>query len=67
MSRLFGFILSVAGGVMLYLGWQAHEAVSVDGVVTVAARFDLQSVWLLTLGAVALAWGLAALVRQRVL
>lgn len=67
MSRLFGLILLVAGSVMLYMGWQAHEAVSADGVITVAARSDSQSIWLLTLGAAALVWGLAALLRRRVL
>jgi hypothetical protein len=60
MSKLLGLILLVAGCVMLYLGWQSHLA-SED-----AAEAASQSVWLLTIGAIATVWGLAVAMRRRI-
>ena len=67
MSKLLGVIFLVVGGVMLYRGWQSHDAVSPNGTtVVVTGPAGSESVWLLTLGAVAVIWGLIALFRRSV-
>ena len=65
MTKVLGVILLVVGGLMLYFGWSAHEAVGADGAGPTGDA-GTQAVWLLTLGAVAVVWGLAALLRRRV-
>jgi hypothetical protein len=67
MSKLLGLILLFVGGAMLYYGWQAHEAVISTTGSSLATRAEgSESVWLLTLGAVAAIWGLAVVLRRRV-
>ena len=66
MTKVLGVILLVGGSLMLYFGWSAHEAVGADGAVGPGGDAGAQAVWLLTLGAVAVVWGLAALLRRRV-
>jgi hypothetical protein len=65
MGKLFGFILLIAGGVMLYFGWQSHLG-SVDSTGAVSAPAESESIWLLTIGAVAVVWGLSVSLRRRV-
>ena len=66
MSKLFGFILLFGGSIMLYFGWQAHEAALASSIGTVPRATGSESVWLLTFGAVAVVWGLAISLRRRV-
>ena len=66
MSKLFGFMLLVGGSIMLYYGWQAHEAALADSVGTVSGAKGSESEWLLTFGAVAVVWGLAISLRRRI-
>jgi hypothetical protein len=65
MGKLFGVILLIAGCVMLYLGWEAHLG-SVDSTGAADLSSESESVWLLTIGAAALVWGLAISLRRRV-
>jgi hypothetical protein len=66
MGKLFGLILLIAGCVMLYLGWQSHLG-SVDSTGAVnSPPSESESIWLLTVGAAALVWGLAVSLRRRV-
>ncbi|MEO6006286.1 MAG: DUF3185 family protein [Opitutus sp.] len=65
MSKLLGLILLVAGSLMLYFGWNAREAVGAEGLASPLSDAGSQAVWLLTLGAVALVWGLAVSIRRR--
>jgi hypothetical protein len=66
MINLLGLILLVAGCVMLYLGWQAHEAALAIAASNPAQASGSQSVWLLTAGAISVVWGLAVALRRRV-
>ena len=47
MSKLFGFILLFGGSIMLYFGWQAHEAALASSIGTVPRATGSESVWLL--------------------
>ena len=66
MSKLFGIILLVGGSIMLYYGWRAHEMAFANSGGTFPGATGSESVWLLTLGAVAVVWGLAISLRHRV-
>jgi hypothetical protein len=65
MGKLVGLILLIAGCVMLYFGWQSHLG-SVDSTGVASAPAESESIWLLTVGAVAVVWGLSVALRRRV-
>lgn len=66
MSKLFAFLLLVGGSIMLYYGWQAHEAAFANSAGTLSQATGSESVWLLTFGAMAVVWGLAISLRRRI-
>jgi hypothetical protein len=67
MSKLLGVILLVIGCVMLFYGWQAHQAASVSATGAVVSRSGGgESMWLLTMGTIAVVWGLVVSLRRRV-
>lgn len=65
MSKMLGLILLVAGCVMLYFGWQAHEAALAIAASDPARATGSQFLWLLTFGAVSVVGGLAVSLRRR--
>ena len=65
MAKLLGFILLIAGAVLLYLGWETHTATPHSMMETLDDPRPERSVWLLAFGAVALVWGLFALLPRR--
>ena len=64
-AKLVGFILLIAGAVLLYFGWDAHTATAPDLMEPLNDPPPERSVWLLALGAVAVVWGLFALLPRR--
>lgn len=67
MIRLLGLVFLVVGAVLLYYGWQSHEAAGAGVFSAPAEGGGARSLWLLGLGAVAAVWGLFALLRRNVL
>ena len=65
MSKLFGFILSAGGSVMLCHNRQAREAAFANSAGTFPGGTGSESGWLLT-SAVAVAWGVAIALRRRI-
>ncbi|WP_158305391.1 DUF3185 family protein [Opitutus terrae] len=66
MNRLLGSGLLLAGAVMLYEGRQAHELAMANAAAMGAPDTSAKSVWLLALGAVAIIWGLFAVLRRTI-
>ncbi len=66
MNRFVGLAFLLIGAVLLYYGWQSHEAIDPNLPVAVNDAPAARSVWLLGLGAVATVWGLFALLRRTV-
>jgi hypothetical protein len=64
MTRLFfGLVLIVAGAVLLYYGWQAHQSFASTASNAVTGAPTSKSIWLLVTGALGLVSGLFTLFR----
>ena len=61
MIRLVGLLFVLLGASLLYLGWQAQDAVPTNGPLTPDIS---SSIWYLAAGAVAAVWGLCAMLRR---
>lgn len=66
MSKLFGAVLLVGGSLMLYEGWQSHEAALSAQTNGVTQSSDSAVLWLLILSPVAMILGLFALLRRSI-
>jgi|GEM_PF-1658563 Protein of unknown function (DUF3185). len=64
-AKLLGFLLLIAGAVLLHVGWDAHTATSPQLLETMNDPRPGRSIWLLGLGAVAVVWGLFVLLPRR--
>ena len=64
-AKLLGFLLLIAGAVLLYLGWDMHTATAPQLMETMNDPRPGRSIWLLALGAVAVVWGLFVLLPRR--
>jgi len=66
MNKLFGLLLLIVGGALLYYGWQAHESVASTAANAVTGAPTSKSIWLLAGGAIVALAGLGALFRRTV-
>lgn len=64
-AKLLGFLLLIAGVVLLYLGWGAHTAVPPQLMETMNDPRPGRSIWMFVSGAVAVVWGLFVLLPRR--
>lgn len=64
-AKLLGFLLLIAGAVLLYLGWDAHTATPPQLMETMNDPRPGRSIGMLALGAIAVVWGLFVLLPRR--